>query len=443
LVSYLARANYTFADKYIVQGSVRVDGSSRFGANNRYATFPAVSVAWRASEENYLKNSKLISDLKFRASYGLTGNQEIGNFGSLGLYGVGNYIQTGSLVPTQLENADLTWETAKSYNFGFDLGLFDNRLTFTVDGYRRNTEELLLGQPLVGTSGFTSIQKNIGAVKNEGLELGLNAVIVNNKNFKWDASFNYTKNKNEVSTLYGGIPFASGFASWVEQGQPLGAFRGYIVDRLFQSAADVSASPTQSTSTRAGDIKFKDLNGDNVINALDQQIMGQGLPTFFGGLTNNIKYKNFDVSFFFQFSGGNQIYNNTRAFSEGMNGFFGQTTAVLNRWTPTNTNTNVPRAIFGDTPNNRRVSTRWLEDGDFIRLKNANIGYTFSPAFVKRLKLNSLRIYAAGQNIWTKTKYQGLDPEVSTFSDTNTAPGTDFLTFPQARTYTFGINVGF
>lgn len=443
LVSYLARANYTFADKYIVQGSVRVDGSSRFGANNRYATFPAASVAWRASEENFLKNSKLISDLKFRASYGLTGNQEIGNFGSLGLYGVGAYIQTGSLAPTQLENADLTWETAKSYNFGFDLGLFDNRLSFTVDGYRRNTEELLLGQPLVGTSGFTSIQKNIGAVKNEGLELGLNAVIVNNKNFKWDASFNYTKNKNEVSTLYGGIPFASGFASWVEQGQPLGAFRGYIVDRLFQSTADVSASPYQSTLTRAGDIKFKDLNGDNTINSLDQQIMGQGLPTFFGGLTNNIKYKNFDVSFFFQFSGGNQIYNNTRAFSEGMNGFFGQTTAVLNRWTPTNTNTTVPRAIYGDTPNNRRVSTRWLEDGDFIRLKNANIGYTFSSAFVKRLKLNSLRIYAAGQNIWTKTKYQGLDPEVSTFSDTNTAPGTDFLTFPQARTYTFGINVGF
>ena len=443
LVSYLARANYTFADKYIIQGSVRVDGSSRFGANNRYATFPAASVAWRASEENFLKNSKLISDLKFRASYGLTGNQEIGNFGSLGLFGVGAYIQTGSLAPTQLENADLTWETAKSYNFGFDLGLFDNRLSFTVDGYRRNTEELLLSQPLVGSSGFTGIQKNIGAVKNEGLELGLNAVIVTGKNFKWDASFNYTKNSNEVTTLYGGVPFASGFASWVEQGQSLGAFRGYIVDRLFQSSGDVSGSPTQSSSTRAGDIKFKDLNGDNVINALDQQIMGQGLPTFFGGLTNNMKYKNFDVSFFFQFSGGNQIYNNTRAFSEGMNGLFGQTDAVLNRWTPTNTNTNIPRAIYGDTPNNRRTSTRWLEDGDFIRLKNANIGYTFSPSLVKRLKLNSLRMYVAGQNLWTKTKYQGLDPEVSTFSDTNTAPGTDFLTFPQARTYTFGINVGF
>ena len=444
LVSYLARANYTFADKYIIQGSVRVDGSSRFGANNRYATFPAASIAWRASEENFLKNSKLISDLKFRASYGLTGNQEIGNFGSLGLFGVGAYIQTGSLAPTQLENADLTWETAKSYNFGFDLGLFDNRLSFTVDGYRRNTEELLLSQPLVGASGFTGIQKNIGAVKNEGLELGLNAVIVNSKNFKWDASFNYTKNSNEVTTLYGGVPFASGFASWVEQGQTLGAFRGYIVDRLFQSAADIAASPLQSSLyTKAGDIKFKDLNGDNVINSLDQQIMGQGLPTFFGGLTNNIKYKNFDVSFFFQFSGGNQIYNNTRAFSEGMNGLFGQTTAVLNRWTPTNTNTNIPRAIYGDTPNNRRTSTRWLEDGDFIRLKNANIGYTFSPSLVKRLKLNSLRMYVAGQNLWTKTKYQGLDPEVSTFSDTNTAPGTDFLTFPQARTYTFGINVGF
>jgi TonB-linked SusC/RagA family outer membrane protein len=443
LVSYLARANYTFADKYIVQGSVRVDGSSRFGANNRYATFPAASVAWRASEENFLKNSKIISDLKFRASYGETGNQEIGNFSSLPLFGVGAYIQSGSLVPTQLGNPDLTWETAKAYNAGFDLGLFDNRLTFTVDGYRRNTEELLLGQPLVGASGFTSIQKNIGAVKNEGIELGVNAVIVNSKNFKWDASFNYTKNSNEVSTLYGGIPYASGFASWVEQGQPLGAFRGYIVDRLFQSAADVAASPLHSSATKAGDVKFKDLNGDNVINSLDQEIMGQGLPTYFGGLTNNIKYKNFDVSFFFQFSGGNQIYNNTRAFSEGMNGLFGQTAAVLNRWTPTNTNTNIPRAIYGDTPNNRRTSTRWLEDGDFIRLKNANIGYTFSPALAKRLKLNSLRIYAAGQNLWTKTKYQGLDPEVSTFSDTNTAPGTDFLTFPQARTFTFGINVGF
>jgi TonB-linked SusC/RagA family outer membrane protein len=443
LVSYLARANYSFADKYIIQGSVRVDGSSRFGANNRYATFPAASVAWRASEENFLKNSKIISDLKFRASYGLTGNQEIGNFTSLPLFGVGAYIQSGSLVPTQLGNPDLTWETAKSYNFGFDLGFFDNRLSFTVDGYRRNTVELLLAQPLVGTSGFTSIQKNIGAVKNEGLELGLNAVIVNSKDFKWDANFNYTKNENQVSTLYGGIPFASGFASWVEQGQPLGAFRGYVVDRLFQSTADVAGSPLHSSATRAGDIKFKDLNGDNVITAADQQIIGQGLPTFFGGLTNNIKYKNFDVSFFFQFSGGNQIYNNTRAFSEGMNGLFGQTTAVLNRWTPTNTNTNVPRAIYGDTPNNRRVSTRFLEDGDFIRLKNANIGYTFSPSLVKRLKLNSLRIYAAGQNIWTKTKYQGLDPEVSTFSDTNTAPGTDFLTFPQARTFTFGINVGF
>ena len=443
LVSYLARANYTFANKYIVQGSVRVDGSSRFGANNRYATFPAASIAWIASEENFLNNSKLISDLKFRASYGLTGNQEIGNFSSLPLFGVGAYIQSGSLVPTQLGNPDLTWETAKSYNFGFDLGFFDNRLSFTVDGYRRNTVELLLAQPLVGASGFTSIQKNIGAVKNEGLELGLNAVIVNSKNFKWDANFNYTKNKNEVSTLYGGIPFGAGFASWVEQGQPLGAFRGYIVDRLFQSAADVSASPLQSSSTKAGDIKFKDLNGDNQITSADQQIMGQGLPTFFGGLTNNIKYKNFDVSIFFQFSGGNQIYNNTRAFSEGMNSLFGQTDAVLNRWTPTNTNTTVPRAIYGDTPNNRRTSTRWLEDGDFIRLKNANIGYTFSPALAKRLKLNSLRMYVAGQNLWTKTKYQGLDPEVSTFSDTNTAPGTDFLTFPQARTYTFGINVGF
>jgi TonB-linked SusC/RagA family outer membrane protein len=443
LVSYLARANYTFDDKYIIQGSVRVDGSSRFGANNRYATFPAASVAWRVNEENFLKKAEFISDLKLRASYGQTGNQEIGNFGSLGLFGVGAYIQTGSLAPTQLENADLTWETAESYNLGLDLGLFQNRISLTVDAYQRDTKELLLGQPLVGSSGFLSIQKNIGTVQNKGLEFGLNAVIADSKSFKWDANFNVAFNENEVTKLYGGIPFASGFASWVEQGQPLGAFRGYRVDRLFQSQTEISASPTQSSFTRPGDIKFKDLNGSNSITSLDQEIMGQGLPTYFGGLTNNLKYKNFDLSFFIQFSGGNQIYNNTRAFSEGMNSVFGQTAAVLNRWTPTNTNTNIPRAVYNDFNNNRRVSDRFLEDGDFIRLKNATIGYSLNPSLAKRLKLSSLRIYASGQNIYTKTKYSGLDPEVSTFSDTNTAPGTDFLTFPQARTFTFGINVGF
>jgi|Laugresu1bdmlbsd_1035121.scaffolds.fasta_scaffold00019_14 TonB-linked SusC/RagA family outer membrane protein len=443
LVSYLARANYTFDDKYIIQGSVRVDGSSRFGANNRYATFPAASVAWRVNEENFLKKAEFISDLKLRASYGQTGNQEIGNFGSLGLFGVGAYIQTGSLAPTQLENADLTWETAESYNLGLDLGLFQNRISLTVDAYQRDTKELLLGQPLVGSSGFLSIQKNIGNVQNKGLEFGLNAVIADSKSFKWDANFNVAFNENEVTKLYGGIPFASGFASWVEQGQPLGAFRGYRVDRLFQSQTEISASPTQSSFTRPGDIKFKDLNGSNSITSLDQEIMGQGLPTYFGGLTNNLKYKNFDLSFFIQFSGGNQIYNNTRAFSEGMNSVFGQTAAVLNRWTPTNTNTNIPRAVYNDFNNNRRVSDRFLEDGDFIRLKNATIGYSLNPSLAKRLKLSSLRIYASGQNIYTKTKYSGLDPEVSTFSDTNTAPGTDFLTFPQARTFTFGINVGF
>lgn len=443
LVSYLARANYSFKDKYIIQGSVRVDGSSRFGANNRYATFPAASVAWRISEEGFMKKAEFISDLKLRASYGLTGNQEIGNFASLGLFGVGAYIQTGSLAPTQLANADLTWETAESYNLGLDLGLFSNRLTLNVDAYRRNTKELLLGQPLVGSSGFLSIQKNIGAVSNEGLEIGLGAVIVDGKSFKWDANFNVAMNKNKIDKLSGGIPFASGFASWVQQGESLGAFRGYVVDRIFQTQAEITAAPFQSSATRPGDIKWVDLNGDNVINALDQTIIGQGLPTYFGGFTNNLKYKNFDLSFFIQFSGGNEIYNNTRAFSEGMNGVFGQTTGVLNRWTPTNTNTNMPRAVWGDPANNRRVSDRWLEDGDFARLKNASIGYTFSPSLVKRLKLSSLRVYASGQNLITWTKYSGFDPEVSTFSDTNTAPGTDFLTFPQARTYTFGINVGF
>lgn len=449
LESYFSRVNYAYKNKYLVQGSARIDGSSRFGSKNRYGFFPAVSAGWRISEEAFFGDSKVFSELKLRGGYGIVGNQEIGNFTSLALVGGGaNYLQNPGLAPSQLGNDQLTWENTASGNVGLDMGLFNNRLTFTFDAYRRNTTDLLLGKPLVASSGFTTIQSNIGKVRNEGLEFGISGTVLSLKNFSWDANLNVTFNRNRIQEISGN-PFAAGFASWVQVGQPLGAFRGYRVLGIFQSAAEIASSPTQTvtasplTSTSPGDIKFADLDGNGVINSNDQEIIGQGLATRFGGFTNNFKYKNFDLSAFLQFAGGNQIYSNTRGFGEGMNSVFGQLATTLNRWTPGKTNTTIPRAVYQDPSNNRRVSDRFLEDGDYMRMKNINLGYTFGSNTLRSLRVSALRLYVGAQNLFTITKYSGLDPEVSTFSDTNTSPGTDFLTFPQARVYTFGLNLTF
>ncbi len=449
LESYVARANYSFKSKYIIQGSVRVDGSSRFGADKRYGTFPAASAAWRISEEPFLKKLDVISDLKLRGSFGIVGNQEIGNFTSLQLVAGGaNYLQQAGLAFSQLGNSNLSWENTQALDVGLDLGLFKNRLTFTFDAYERKTSDLLLNKPLVGSSGVLGIQSNIGDIKNRGLEFGLIGYIFDSKTFSWSSNLNISFNKNEVTAISGN-PFAQGFASWVEVGQPLGAFRGYRTDGIFQDAAQIASAPVHTvtsnplTSTAPGDVRFKDLNGDNRITGDDQEIIGSGLPTYFGGFTNNLRYKNLDLSVFIQFSGGNQIYNNTRAFAEGMNSIFGQFATTLNRWTPTNTNTTIPRAVYLDPNNNRRTSDRWLEDGDYLRFKNVSLGYTFSPKLLSKMRISNLKLYAAAQNLFTITNYSGFDPEVSTFSDTNTSPGTDFLTYPQAKTYTFGINFTF
>ncbi len=396
-----------------------------------------------------MKKVAVISNLKLRGSYGIVGNQEIGNFTSLQLVGAGaNYLQQSGLAPLQLGNTILSWENTTSTDLGFDIGLYKNRLTFTFDAYDKKTEDLLLGQPLVASSGFTSIQANIGSLRNQGLEFGLTGVIFDKKDFSWTSSINLAFNRNKILAISGN-PFASGFASWVAPGGKLGDFRGYRVAGIFQNAAEIAAAPIQTvtasplTSTAPGDVRFKDLNGDGRITSDDQEIIGNGTPTYFGGFTNNFTYKNFDLSTFFQFIGGNKIYNNTRAFSEGMNSIFGQTTAVLNRWTTTNPSTTMPRAVYQDPNINRRTSDRFLEDGSFIRMKNISLGYTFTPKVLSKLKVSNLKLYLAAQNLFTITKYSGLDPEVSTFSDTNTAPGTDFLTFPQSKTYTFGLNLTF
>ncbi|WP_421800375.1 SusC/RagA family TonB-linked outer membrane protein [Haliscomenobacter sp.] len=456
LNSYYSRLNLNFKEKYFVSGSVRRDGSSRFGANQRWALFPAFSAAWRVSEEPFLKGSKVISELKLRAGFGQTGNQNIGNFASRALISPGaNYNQIAGLSPSQLGNPELTWETNEDVSVGLDLGFFNNRVSFVIEAYKRSTIDLLLNRPLVFTSGFASITENIGSTENRGIDILLNTRNIESKKFSWSTSFNVAFLESKIIKL-AGTPFASGFASWVAEGEAPSAFRGFRVERIFQEQAEIDAlnakarektgNPTavyQSTLTRPGDIQFKDLNGDGLITALDQEILGNALPKFYGGMTNNLSFAGFDLSFFFQFQSGNMIYNNTRAFSEGMNGIFGQSAAVLDRWTPDNKSTTFPRAVFGDPNNNRRTSDRFLEDGSFIRLKNLNFGYSLPKSITDKLKINRLRVYVGGQNLLTFTNYSGLDPEVSTFGEVTLSAGTDFLTFPQARTIMGGLNITF
>jgi TonB-linked SusC/RagA family outer membrane protein len=451
LVSYFSRVNYNYQGKYFLDLSARIDGSSRFGPNNRYGFFPAASAAWRISEEDFMSNVSFLSDLKLRAGVGVTGNQEIGNFGYLALFGAGaDYLQQGGLAPAQLANPDLKWETTTQYNAGLDIGLF-NRVNLSVDYFVKQTQDLLLSTPIPATSGFTSILRNVGGVESTGWEFTLSATpLGRDKAFQWTSDFNISFIKNKVTNLPDDVPpFATGFANWVEEGQPIGSFRGYVVEGLFQTQDEINAlnanSPTgvyQSTRTSPGDIKFKDLNGDGVITSDDQTIIGSALPDFFGGWTNTFKYKNLDLMVFLQYSYGNEIYNNTRAFFAGMNGIFGQGEEVLKRWTPENPNTDVPRAVYGDPNNNRRTSTRWIEDGSYLRVKNVALGYTLSPEVLRKLNLSNLRIYIAAQNLFTFTNYSGLDPEVNTFGYSNTSLGTDFLTYPNARTYMIGVNLG-
>jgi TonB-dependent starch-binding outer membrane protein SusC len=458
LNSYYSRFNFNWQQKYLLSASIRTDGSSRFGENNRWGVFPAVSAAWRISQEGFLRDNSVISELKLRASWGLRGNFEIGNFASRALISPGaNYLQRAGLAPTQLGNPNLTWEQREDIDLGLELGLFNDRVLLQVDAYRGTTQELLLNRPLVGSSGFTGITENIGSIENRGIDIQLTTSNIDKRNFQWNTSFNLSFFDNKILTL-AGTPFASGFASWVEEGEALGSFRGFRVERILQTqeeidelnnmAKEMTGNPNavyQSTLTRPGDIMFADLNGDGRITADDQEILGNANPRFFGGITNNINAYGFDLSFFFQFSVGNMVYNNTRAFSEGMNSIFGQAATVRDRWTPDNptTDTNFPRAVFGDPNNNRRVSDRFLEDASYLRLKNLTLGYRLPSSIVSKVGFSSLRIYVSGQNLLTFTNYSGFDPEVSTFATTNTAPGTDFLTFPQARTMIVGLNVGF
>ncbi len=427
--SYFGRANYNFADKYILTLTGRFDTSSKFGSNNKTGFFPAASVAWRVSEEEFLKDSKLISDLKLRASYGLTGNDDISPFLFSELYGNGSYGGSPAIYPSNIPNPDLKWESTSQLNLGINFGFFNDRITITADYYDKQTKDLLLSRPLPTSSGFSAITENVGRVENKGIEITLSTQNLIGE-FSWNTQFNIAGNRNKVLELYNGQPIddIGRGGNRIMEGQPIG---------IFYSFESLGVDPS------TGDIVYADTNFDGEITSTDRTVVGNPHPDFIGGLTNNFSYKHFDLSVFLQGSYGNDVFNGSRLFLESLQGGDNQVEAVTRRWQQPGDITDIPRATTDPiaAAQNKRVSSRFLEDGSYLRFKNVTLGYTLDQNNMKNRYFTSIRLYVSAQNLFTFTNYSGLDPEVNYRGDDNAVIGTDFFTYPQAQTFTLGVNL--
>ncbi|TGE10507.1 SusC/RagA family TonB-linked outer membrane protein [Hymenobacter fodinae] len=460
LTSLFARAIYSFDDRYLATLSLRQDGTSRF--DQHYGYFPAVALGWRISKEAFFPQNTPISDLKLRGSFGINGNQELGyTYQRFSAYSAGsNYAGSGGTIqggirPDRIGNRDLKWETSKQYDLGLDLGMFNDRLTFNFDAYQKRSNNLLLSVPLAPSTGAEQLNiiQNVGTVENKGLEFNLATTNVQGENggFTWTTNLNASLNRNKVIDLGTLVNDQNQLVdrtiinsnSITQKGQPLGVFYGHQVQGIFQSEDEIKAAPTQPGNPKPGDIRFVDVNGDKKIDNNDRTIIGNPNPKVIGGVTNTFTFKGLDLSVFFQGSFGNDIYNANRQALESLTGPVNQLTTVLNRWTPNNTNTDIPRAVFNDPNNNGRFSSRWIEDGSYVRLKNLTLGYTLPTALTSKARVGSLRVYVSGQNLLTWTDYSGYDPEVSADPFSSTSIGRDFGVYPQSRTYTVGLNATF
>lgn len=454
IISYIGRLNYDYDGKYLLSASVRRDGGSRFGPGNKFGTFPAASVGWRISEENFLSAVSGISELKLRASYGETGNDRIGDYvyqatiNANHFYNFDGNLQGGSTVGA-LANQDLRWETTVMTNIGFDLGLFNDRLNFTLEYFNNDTKGMILGVPIPPSLGYDGAPvANVGTVRNNGLEFAL-GYRKTTGDFKWNIDGNLSFVNNELvslgtgNTIFGPT-FQGDQLTFTEEGQPIAYFFGWIADGIFQQGDDFAAQP----NAQPGDIRFRDINDDGQINANDRTYLGHYLPDFIYGLNFNATYKNFDFTMFIQGVQGNEIFSNIRFHTEGMTRLFNASTVVLDRWTPTNTNTNVPRAVTGDPNRNARASSRFIEDGSYLRIKNLSIGYNIPESLLQSWGngfISRARVYLSSQNLLTFTNYSGFDPEIGTRDGVNNtlATGIDYGQFPQARTILGGIQITF
>jgi TonB-linked SusC/RagA family outer membrane protein len=436
LASFFGRFSYDYKSKYLMTATLRRDGSSKLA--NPWGTMPSFSLGWRISEEPFMDRFAGIYDLKIRAGWGKNGNQEgIANYAKYGLISYFRRTPTNPLsgpaaVQVSYGNPDLKWETTTQSNIGVDLALYRGRINFTADAYYKKTEDLILNVQLPSSLDINTIQTNAGTVENRGLEFGLSTVNTEGKGLSWTTDLNISFNRNKVLDLqytdvyfFGPIYSNNQDVAIVRKGLPLGVFYGYVSDGV---------------DPETGDLIFRDVNQNGIWDTGDRTVIGDANPDFTYGITNNLSWKGFDLSIFFQGSQGNDIYNATRIDLEGMFDSKNQSTAVLRRWTPENRDTDIPRARNLYNINN---SSRFVEDGSYLRLKAITLSYNVNPKSLERLKVRKMSVYVTGQNLLTFTKYSGFDPEVNAFGRSAVEQGIDYGTYPQARTVTAGVNVEF
>lgn len=471
-MSFLGRVNYVYSDKYIFTASFRADGSSKFLGDNQFGYFPSAAVAWRASQENFLRDVAWLSNLKLRASWGLTGNNRIGGNSAYGAIGSSNdtgYIFDSEYIygylPSRLTNNSLKWETTRQVDLGIDFSVFRNRIQLTVDWYHKKTKDLLLNADLTPSSGYRSAYKNIGKVQNTGWEISLNTTNIDHKDFKWYTSFNVSFNRNKVLGLNSGQDHMLTDPQWfwkynqsqyiAQIGQPASMIYGYIYDGVYQNDDFIDdghgnmvvkpglAQKVNSKDAEPGLPKYRDLNGNGIIDQGDRTVIGNPNPKAYGGFTNNFEWKNFDLSIFFTWVAGNDILNANEAmltnFENPKNNFLAST---LNHWTPDNPTNLIPKPYKGDDYN---VSSRSIENGSYLRLQNISLGYTLNTKnlpFLRKIGLSSVHVYFSADNLYVWTDYSGYDPEVNTKNSALTR-GLDYCSYPRSRNFTFGLDLKF
>ncbi|WP_246254567.1 TonB-dependent receptor [Pedobacter foliorum] len=446
--SFVGRVRYAYDDKYLLSSNLRADGSSVFGPDKHWGFFPSFSAGWRISKENFLKDAEFISDLKIRYAWGKVGNDHIGPYAWYGLIATGsNYIlgeQVNSgTAPQTPENRNLRWESTTQNNIGIDVSLFKSRINLSVDLYRKSTADLLFDKPVPTSSGFLGALQNIGKLENKGIEFALNTKNLTGA-VKWESDFNISFNRNKVGYIgdqelaVGGIPQRQQ-AAIIKEGLPIGTFWGYV---------------SKGVDPKTGNMIYEDVNGngynideDGALDAGDRKVIGNANPKFTYGFTNRVSYGSFSLDLFLQGVQGNDIFNATRIETEGMMDYRNQSVAVLRRWTKEGQITDIPRAESGNVINSD-ISSRFIENGSYLRVKSLTLGYKLPQSVLSKMKLRSVSLYVTGENLLTFTKYSGYDPEVSAFAGTggessNGALGIDYGTYPQVRQFIFGLSVSF
>lgn len=458
--SYFGRLSFNIADRYLIEGTVRSDASSKFAKNNRVGVFPSGSLGWRLSKESFFPQNNVLTDVKIRGSVGLTGNQEgIGYYSYLTLYSAGmNYDSVGGVFPSaSAPNPDLTWEKTLQTDIGIDLAFLKGRIEFTYDYFIKDTKDLLLSRPYPITTGWSSIMQNVGKVKTTGHELSLYSRNIVKKNFQWNTSFNISFIDNKVTKLgqnakgeYEG--FNTGTRSRIEVGYPVSSFYVIKATGIYQNDSDVPKKLFEQ-GVRAGDVIYEDLNKDGEITAADKQMYKSGSPKAYGGLSNSFSFYGFDAELNLQFSLGNWMYTYWKetdgAANGGRSNYGIMKEQYTNRWTPDNKHNDpmYPRFIYGNTLagayNTQSGTSRWLQDASYLRIKSLSVGYTLPNHLTKKILIDRLRVYFNVENLFTFTKYDGYDPEVEYSPSSVAERSVDFLTVPQLRSFTFGINVSF